>query len=252
MSIVVLVKQVPDMNAVKVDVATGTARTSGKAMNSYDAFAVQHAIKLKDALGGDVVAVTAGPAAARDALTRALAMGADRGVHIELDNQDQRDSLDMARVFAEAVKPLEPSVVLVGQQSDDLESGQVGPQLAELLGMPHVSSVMAVRADDGVIALQRDTEQGYQQVSVAAPAVVIVGSTTDEPIYPSIKGMMAAKRKPVEKVAAPAADGGSRLSWTDPKAPQREAQGVIVKGESAQDAAKQLVSWMQENKLVSS
>jgi len=76
MTIVVLVKQVPDMNAVRVDAATGKARLSGKAMNSYDAFAVQHALTLKAKLGGDVVAVTAGPAAAKDALTRALAMGA--------------------------------------------------------------------------------------------------------------------------------------------------------------------------------
>lgn len=252
MSIVVLVKQVPDMNAVKVDAATGTARTSGKAMNSFDAYAIEHALKLKQGLGGEVVAVTAGPAAAKDALTRALAMGADRGVHVEMDDQEHRDSLDMARVLAEAVKPLDASVVLLGQQSDDVESGQVGPQLAELLGMPHVSSVMTVSAEGDTISIQRDTEQGYQQVSVATPVVVIAGSSTEERIYPSIKGMMAAKRKPVEKIAAPAADGATRLSWTEPKAPQREAQGIIVQGESGQDAAKRLVAWMQENKLISS
>lgn len=250
MTIVVLVKQVPDMNAVRIDAASGTARTSGKAMNSFDAYAVQHALMLKEKIGGDVVAVTAGPAAAKDALTRALAMGADKGVHIEMNDQADRDSLNMAQVFVDAVKPLEPSIVLLGQQSDDVETGQIGPQLAELLGMPHVSSVMSVDASGDALNLQRDTEGGYQKVTVPFPAVVISGSSTEEPIYPSIKGMMAAKRKPVEKVAAADQDAASRLSWSEPKAPQREATGIIVEGESAQDAAQKLVAWMKENKLV--
>jgi electron transfer flavoprotein beta subunit len=252
MTIVVLVKQVPDMNAVKVDASTGTARTSGKAMNSYDAYAVQHALGLKAALGAEIVAVTAGPAAAKDALTRALAMGADRGVHIELNDQDARDSLDMAQVLAEAVRPLEPSVVLCGQQSDDMGSGQVGPQLAELLGMPHVSSVMSVSADGDTINIQRDTEGGYQQVSAPMPVVILAGSITDDPINPSLKGMMAAKRKPVEKVTAPTKSDAARVTWSEPKAPQREAAGIVVEGETPQDAAKQLVAWMQENKLITS
>jgi len=121
----------------------------------------------------------------------------------------------MANVLAEAIKPLGADVVLVGQLSDDVESGQVGPQLAELLGMPHVSSVMGVDGSDGSLSLQRDTEGGYQQVTVATPAVVVVGSSTEEPIYPSIKGMMAAKKKPVDKVAAAPRQEG-RLSWTEP------------------------------------
>lgn len=250
MTIVVLVKQVPDMNAVKIDASSGTARTSGKAMNSYDAYAVQHALMLKEQVGGDVVAITAGPAAAKDALTRALAMGADRGVHIEVNDQGDRDSLSMAQVFAEALKSWEPSVVLLGQQSDDVETGQIGPQLAELLSMPHVSSVMTVDSSGDALTLQRDTEGGYQKVTVPMPAVVISGSSTEDPIYPSIKGMMAAKRKPVEKVAPAEQDGASRLSWSEPKAPQREATGIIVQGESAQDAAQKLVAWMKENKLI--
>lgn len=249
MTIVVLVKQVPDMNAVRIDPATGKPRLSGKAMNSYDAFSVQHALTLKEKLGGEVVAVTAGPAAAKDALTRALAMGADRGVHVELDDQGGRDSLDMANVLAEAIRPLDPAVVLVGQLSDDIETGQIGTQLAEVLGMPHVSSVMAVDGSGGTVSLQRDTEGGYQQVSVPTPVVVIVGSSTEEPIYPSIKGMMAAKKKSVEKVAA-APRQEVRLSWSEPTAPQRDAEGIIVQGESAQDAAAKLVAWMKENKLI--
>ena len=250
MTIVVLVKQVPDMNAVRIDASTGALRTSGKAMNSYDAYAVQHALDLKEALGADVVAVTAGPANAKDALTRALAMGADRGVHIELNDQDDRDSLDMATIFAEAIRPLEPSVVLCGQQSEDVGTGQVGPQLAEMLDMPHVSSVMSVGADGDTIRIQRDTEGGYQQVAAPMPVLLASGSITDDPINPSLKGMMAAKRKPVENVAAAEKSGTARLSWGEPKAPQREAEGIIIQGDDVQDAAKQLVTWMKENKLV--
>jgi electron transfer flavoprotein beta subunit len=252
MTIVVLVKQVPDRNAVKIDAATGAVRMSGKAMNSYDAYAIQHALNLRAALGGEVVAVTAGPANARDALTRALAMGAERGVHIELADQDQRDALDMANVFAEAIRPLAPWVVLCGQQSDDFSSGEVGPQLAELLGMPHVTSVMAVGVEGDTIKVQRDTEGGYQQVSAPVPVLLASGSTTEEPIYPSIKGMMAAKRKTVDKIVAAEKSGTPRVSWGEPKAPKREAEGIIVQGESAEDAAKRLVAWMKEHKLVAS
>ncbi|MBA2289550.1 MAG: electron transfer flavoprotein subunit beta, partial [Chloroflexia bacterium] len=147
MTIVVLVKQVPEMNAVRIDKESGTATTSGKAMNSFDSYAVQEAMSLRDTLGGEVVAVSAGPTMAKDALTRALAMGADRGVHIELNDQMERDSLDIAHVLAEAVRPLDPTIVLCGQQSDDMETGQVGPQLAELLGMPHVSYVVEIEAE---------------------------------------------------------------------------------------------------------
>lgn len=252
MTIVVLVKQVPDMNAVRVDATTGSVRLSGKAMNSYDAYAVQHALKLKESLGIEVVVVTAGPANARDALTRALAMGADRGIHIELTDQDERDSLDMANVFAEAIRPLEPSVVVCGQQTEDVGTGQVGPQLAELLGMPHVSSLMSVSAEGDTIRVQRDTEGGYQQVSGPMPILLASGSITEDPINPSLKGMMAAKRKPVEKVPAAAKSANVRMSWSKPKAPHREIEGILVEGESAEDAAKHLVAWMRENKLVAS
>lgn len=251
MTIVVLVKQVPDMNAVKFDASTGAVRTSGKAMNAYDAYAVQHALKLKETLGAEVVAVTAGPANAKDALTRALAMGADRGFHIELDDQAERDSLDMANVFAEAIRSLEPSVVLCGQQSEDVGTGQVGPQLAELLDMPHVSSVMSVGAEGDMISIQRDTEGGYQQVKAPMPVLLASGSITEDPINPSLKGMMAAKRKPVEKVAAAAKSDVTRMSWSEPKAPQREVEGTIIQGDDPQEAAKQLVAWMKEHKLVS-
>lgn len=250
MTIVVLVKQVPDMNAVRIDKGSGTATTSGKAMNSFDGYAVQEALNLRETLGGEVVAVSAGPATSKDALTRALAMGADRGVHVELDDQADRDSLDIARVLAEAAGPLDPTIVLCGQQSDDMETGQVGPQLAELLGMPHVSYVVDIEADGESLRMRRDTEGGYQQVSAPLPALVMVQPGLLEPTYPSIKGMMAAKRKPVEKVAAAERDGTARLSWSEPKAPEREAQGVLVQGESAGDAAKKLVAWMKEQKLI--
>lgn len=252
MTIVVLVKQVPDMNAVRIDKGSGTATTSGKAMNSFDGYAVQEALNLREALGGEVVAVSAGPAMAKDALTRALAMGADQGIHVELDDQANRDSLDMAKVLAEAVKPLDPGIVLCGQQSDDLETGQIGPQIAELLGMPHVSYVVDIKVDGESLRMRRDTEGGYQQVGVPLPALVMVQPGLTEPTYPSIKGMMAAKRKPVEKVAAADKDSATRLSWSEPRVPEREAQGILVQGESAEDAAKKLVAWMKEQKLIAS
>lgn len=252
MTIVVLVKQVPDMNAVRIDKTSGAASTSGKAMSSFDAYALQHALHLRDQVGGEIVVVSAGPATAKDALTRALAMGADRGIHVLLDDEFVRDSLDLARALADAIAPIEPDVVLCGQQSDDIETGQIGPQLAELLAAPHVSNVMTVAADGDALRMQRDTEGGYQQVRSPLPVVVMVTSSAEEPPYPSIKGMMAAKRKPVERIAAAEPTADPRLTWSEPKAPMREIEGIIVQGETAQEAAKKLVSWLQENKLIAS
>ena len=146
LTIAVLIKQVPDMNAARVDRATGRVVPGPQlGISSYDRYGIEAALRLKEAWGGEVIAVTAGPAAARDVISRALAMGADRGIHVQVSDVNATDSLGIARVLAEAIRPLGCHLVIAGQASDDFEVGQVGAQVAELLGMPVISNVVEVR-----------------------------------------------------------------------------------------------------------
>ncbi|MGB3327446.1 MAG: hypothetical protein WBA46_00745, partial [Thermomicrobiales bacterium] len=161
--IAVLVKYIPDPNGVGIDAATRRPVFSGTmAVNTYDTYAVAEAIELKERYGGDVTIVTVGPAAAREAILRGLATGADRGIHlqVEADVLARIDSLSMARLMADRLRGGSFDLVLAGQQSEDLETGQVGPQVAALLDLPHVSLVTSLEADMDArtLRIRRDSE----------------------------------------------------------------------------------------------
>src|SRR5215204_3536637 len=130
-TIVVLIKQVSDMNAVRVDHATGKPILSGQqVINSLDEYAIEEALKLKEQYGGEVIALSAWPASVKDALTRALAMGADRAIQVPVENIGNLDTISVATILADQLRSIEFDIVLTGQNSDDFESGQVPPQIA--------------------------------------------------------------------------------------------------------------------------
>ena len=252
LQIVVLIKQVPDMNAVKIDRATGKPVMNGqRVVSSYDEYAIEEALRLKEAHGGEVTVISAGAATVKDAVTRALAMGADRGVLIDLPNANELDTLTIAAVLAEALRAIPYDLILMGQTSDDYETGHVGPQLAELLKLPLVSSVMGLSIDGDRLTLRRDMEDGQQTVETTLPAVLLAITGLNEPRYPSLKGIMAAKRKPLDQVI-PAVDvtGSARISWGEPYLPERTTGGTILQDVPAAEAAQQLVGWLQEHKLL--
>ena len=250
LTIAVLIKQVPDMNAVRVDRAEGTIVPSPQlVISSYDDYAIEAALRLKEAFAGEVIAVTAGPASARDALTRALAMGADRGIHLQLADVGATDTLGMARLLAEAVRPLTCDIIIAGQASDDFETGQVGAQVAAILDLPVISNVVAIDLDDSGLRIRRDMEDGYQVVRSPLPAVVLASTGLDQPRLPSLKGIMAAKKKPIETSAVNAGDG-DRLAWGAPFVPARAVSGTILQDVPPADAARQLVGWLKEQKLI--
>jgi electron transfer flavoprotein beta subunit len=248
---VVLIKQVPDMNAVRLDRATGKPILSGQnVISSFDENALEEALRIKEQHGGDVVVLTAGPASVKDAVSRALAMGADRGVIVPLDNPNALDTLALAEVLADQLRTMTYDIILTGQLSDDYAGGQVGSQVAELLGIPQVGSITKVEANGGTLTVGRDTEDGRQTIEVETPVLLMAQVGLNEPRYPSLKGIMAAKKKPVEQAAPPAVDGGDRISWGDPFVPERAATGTIVQDVPAADAARQLVGWLREQKLI--
>ncbi|MEZ4495392.1 MAG: electron transfer flavoprotein subunit beta/FixA family protein [Thermomicrobiales bacterium] len=164
--------------------------------------------------------VSAGPPSVKDALQRALAMGADRALLVPVDQPNAIDTLAISRILVEALADLTFDILLTGQNSDDYESGQVAAQVAELLGLPQVSWVTKLESTAEGLAMERDTEDGKQAVVASTPVVIMAADGLNEPRYPSLKGIMAAKKKPLETTATPAAVPASAISWTDPAAPQ--------------------------------
>ncbi len=251
MRIVVLIKQVPDMNAVKIDRATGKPTLDGqRVVSSFDEYAIEAGLRLKEQHEGEVTVVCAGPPSVKDAITRALAMGVDKAVQIALPNANEIDTLTLATVLVVEIGKLEPDVVLTGQNSDDYQTGHLGPQIAELLGIPHLSSVTKIDSVENEFSVQRDTEDGKQVVTVSTPLLLMAMTGLNEPRLPSIKGMMAAKRKPVEQVTADLPSAAPSLSWSEPFVPERTVTGTVVQGVAPSEAAKQLVTWLKEQKLL--
>jgi electron transfer flavoprotein beta subunit len=251
LNIVVLVKQVPDMNAVKIDRSSGKPVLSGQnVVSSYDEYAIEEALRLKERFGGEVIVVAAGAPSVKDAITRALAMGADRALQIDVANVNDCDTLAVAGLLADQLRNLTYDLVLVGQTSDDYETGQVGPQLAALLDLPVVSSVMGLEIEGDRLIVRRDMEDGQQTVETRLPALLMAITGLNEPRYPSLKGIMAAKRKPVERIAATLAPVADRITWGEPFVPDRAVSGTVVQDLPPGEAAKQLVSWLREQKLI--
>jgi electron transfer flavoprotein beta subunit len=234
---------------MRIDSATGKPVFGGQmVISSYDDYAIEAAIKLKEADGAEVTVIAAGPAGAKDAVSRALAMGADKGVLLEVAANDV-DTRVLARVLADRLQGAGYDLILTGQSSDDTGTGQIGPQVAEYLGLPSVSSVIGLDANGPTISLIRDTEDGKQNVSVETPVLVMASSGLNEPRYPSLKGIMAAKKKPLETIEVNVAESQD-IAWGEPFREERAATGTIVADVPAAEAAARLAAWLREKKLI--
>lgn len=250
--VAVIVKQVPDVSAITVDPESHRPDLgSERVMNTYDAYAVGEAIGLKERFGAVVTVITAGPPQAKDVLLRALATGADEAILIDLPNHNEIDSVAVARILADEIAKHDFDLVLSGQSTDDYETGQVGPQVAELLHWPHVSLVTRVEVEGWSIRVNRDAEASKEVVAMPLPAVLMVLSGRDGPQkFPTLRGMMAAKKKTIPVVAVEQPEPPVRLAWSAPLAVERTPAGIIVQGVPAEEAAAELVAWLREQKLV--
>jgi electron transfer flavoprotein beta subunit len=201
MKIVVCVKHVPDPN-LPMTVDQSTLRLvrnpSASILDPSDEFGLEVALKTVEAQGGEVVAITMGPAPAEDALRRAMAMGAERSIHIVDDGLAGSDALGTARALAAAIQNENPDLVICSVESTDAYSGMVPGALAELLGLPQVTFARSFEVADGNVSVQRATETGYQTIQASLPALVTVTASVAEPRYPSFKGLMQAKKKPID------------------------------------------------------
>jgi electron transfer flavoprotein beta subunit len=237
---------VPDTEA-RVKAAGDSVDTGGAKfiVSPYDEFALEAALRLKEATGeGAVVAVSLGGSEVGEQLRSALAMGADAA--IRLDAAGGVDGLEVARALAGELKDGGYDLILFGSKAADDDQQQVGPMAAELMGLPCVTVVAELEIEDGKVVCHREIEGGVEVVEVELPAVVTITKGPYEPRYPSLKGIMAAKKKPMEEKAAEVKESRIRVrSYADP---EPRPEGKIV-GEGP-DAVPELVRLLRDEAKV--
>ncbi len=263
MNIVVCVKQVPDSWAEKrlqPGDATLDRESAEAVMNELDEYAVEEALRLQEAHGGPeaspVTILTMGPAKAAETIRKALSMGADGGIHVLDDSLHGSDALATSLVLAKALGTVPWDLVVMGTESTDARMSVVPAMLAERLAVAQLTFAGKVDVDGSNVRVQRVTDTGYDTVQASLPAVVSVVEKINEPRYPSFKGIMAAKKKPVTTLTLSdlglgADQVGLAGAWTavaDFAARPPKAAGTVVKDEG--DGGVKLAEFLATNKFI--
>ena len=258
MKIAVCVKEVPDAAAPRrIDPATLRLDRSGEgALNPWDLSAVEEALRLVEAEGGEVVCVSMGPARAAGSLRKALAMGADRAVLVSDEALVGTDLIGTSLALAAALERESADLVLFGQQGADSDGAVLWAAVADRLRLPLVSQAASLEAAGGRVRVKRQTEYGYDVIEAPMPCVVAVSDAINEPRYPSLKGIMGAKKKPQDVFAVadldldPAAVGetgaGTVVYALAPPPPRGES--LLIEDDGS--AAEKIVDYLVENKLI--
>jgi electron transfer flavoprotein beta subunit len=261
--ICVLVKEVPDAAVTKrIDPNTMRLDRSGeKNLNPFDTHAIEAAMQIKE--GGkvpveEVVAVTMGPESAVRALHKAVALGADRSVHLTDRALAGSDVCATGYALAKVLESESPDLVLLGQQSDDGECYTIGAVVADHLQMPSLTQVIKIDVEEGRLRCERQAEYGYDTVEVEPPAVISVGDAINEPRYPSLKAIMGAKKKPLDSRATGdvgiepdrVGESGSRTTVVALNPPPAKEAGEIIEDADTNETVEKIVAWLDERKLL--
>jgi electron transfer flavoprotein beta subunit len=256
MNIVVLVKQVPDTYSERKLTDADHTLDRGAAdavLDEINERAVEEALLIKEAQGGEVTVVSVGPERATEAIRKALSMGADKAIHVTDEALHGADVLQTATVLAKAIGTVESvDLVIAGNESTDGVAGAVPSIVAELLGLPQLTHARKVELDGTTVKVERETaDEGLTRLEAALPALVSVTEKINEPRYPSFKGIMAAKKKPVTTVTVAdlgvdAGDVGLANAWSSvleatPKPPRSGGQKVDDEGDGGAKIAEYLV-----------
>lgn len=259
MKVAVCVKQVPDTWAekrLKPEDSTLDRESAEGVLNELDEYAVEEALRLIEAQGGEVVVVSMGPERAGETIRKALSMGADAGIHLVDDALHGSDALATSEALAKVLDGRGFDLIVFGSESTDARMSVVPAMVAERLGLPQVTFAQKVEVDGSQVRIERQTEYGFDTVEAAMPAVVSVVEKINEPRYPSFKGIMAAKKKPVENldIAGLGLDAGSVgatgawsavASFADRPA---KAAGTVIADEGA--GGSQIAAYLVEQKLI--
>ncbi len=267
MKILVIVSQTQDTEAkIKVSASGNSIDTEGMKwiMNPYDEFAVEEAIQTKEKHGGEVVVISMGPSRVIETIRQALAMGGDSALHILDDGSPDVDSYATGKIIAGEIKKLgDFDIAFTGMKIIDEESGQVGVQIAEELGIPHVSlvsKVIEINPAAKKAVCQKEIDGGHMVVEVPLPCLITCPDAMNEPRYASLPGIMKAKKKPLTeaKVADINLEGLTRVRTVEIKVPQIERKLRIIKGQDepmvkgaqVEQAAEELVKLLREEAKV--
>jgi electron transfer flavoprotein beta subunit len=247
MRVVVCLKQVPARDSVLRlnEAATWILQADiNYEVNEPDIYALEEALRLKEKHGGEVVVCSLGPARAQQAIKEALAKGADRALHLDDPAFEHLDAHGVARALAGALKRESPDLVVTGLQSDDFGFAQTGVILAELLGFCHSTIIMEIQVDGNKLKVKRELEGGwFQWIEMPLPAVLTIQSGINKPRYATLKGIMAAKNKPMARITA--ADLGLNQAELSPRqkisrvyVPPRKASTEFFEGATTEIAAR--------------
>jgi electron transfer flavoprotein beta subunit len=261
MNIVVCLKQVPGTTQVKIDPQTNTLIRQGVAsiLNPFDAYALEEGVRLKERYGGKVTVITMGPSQAVDMLREAISVGADQAILLSDREFAGSDTLATSYTLAQAVKKInEYDLVLCGRQTLDGDTGQVGPEMSQMLGLPFIAYVSKVEeATDGVLRVQRMVDDGHEVMETTLPAVITVTKEINVPRLPSLRGMAKSKSAqiPTWTAADIAADknsvgrAGSATVVVKTFVPERVRRGQVLKG-TIEEQVLALVENLQGNKII--
>ena len=258
MNIIVCLKQVPDTETVIKIKGDGSGIVTDDikyVMNPYCEFAVEEALRIKEKFGGQVVLVTMGPQRAVESLRTGLAMGADRALHLNDPAFEGADGFSTARALAEGIKKEAFDLILCGKQAVDDDLAQVGPSLAELLGLPHVTLItkLEINPEQKKAKVEREIEGGKEIIEVGIPAVFTCQKGLNEPRYASLPGIMKAKKKEVKPVdraalglaAEEVGAAGAKTKILKFSSPPARPSGKVISGEIL-EAAQKLVQLLRE------
>jgi electron transfer flavoprotein beta subunit len=260
MNIVVCVKHVPDAQSDRTfneaDNTTDRVGVDGL-LSELDEYAVEEALKLAEAGDGEITVLTVGPEQAADALKKALQMGADKAVHVQDEAIHGSDAVATSLVLAEAIRKIgTPDLVLTGMASTDGSMSVVPAMLAERLGLPQVTFAGEMSVEGGEVTIRRDGDTASETIVAALPALVSVTDQINEPRYPSFKGIMAAKKKPMERwslsdLGVDPSRVGLEAAWTRVESlarrpPRQQGQVVVDEG----DGGTQLAEFLATSKFV--
>ncbi len=262
MKTIVLIKQVPDTETkVKVNPGETDINREGinLVLNPYDEFAAEEAIKIKEAKGGEVVVCTLGEKKAEEAIRTALAMGADRAIRLDGEAFAGSDNYATAKALAKAIeKEGDYDLILCGKQAVDDDSAQVGTLVAEMLGIPSASLVINCEVGDGSVTITREIEGGNQELEIAMPCLLTAQKGLNEPRYPSLPGIMKAKRKKLDVLSAgdlglgadEAGAAGSKTAIKELSMPPERKAGQVFEGEPEEIVPKVAQLLREEAKVI--
>nr|WP_320131622.1 electron transfer flavoprotein subunit beta/FixA family protein [uncultured Holophaga sp.] len=261
MNIIVCIKQVPDTTEVRIDPVTNTLVRQGvpSIVNPFDAHALEAALQLRELHGGKVTVLTMGPPQAKEALKECLAMGADEAVLVSDRAFGGADTLATSYTLAAAVRKIgQFDLILCGKQAIDGDTAQVGPEMAEHLGLPQFTYVSRLEIEEGTVKVQREQEECFEILTGSLPMVITVVKTINEPRYSTCRGVLRALRTPittftVEDLAVDAAKLGLKGSPTQVRrifSPEKRSDGTKIQKATARESVAELMQKLAEAKII--